>query len=922
MSKDNDEIDMAEISAKFKTGFFNTIDFFKNNKYALSVVLIIIAMFFSIHFRMYPSHLPITDQWAENSIHNQIRSQISSQITQQYPNLPDSHKQRLIETDFANYLKENKASIEPQIKQLSDYFRSNFQNEDGDTYLTAIDPFFFYGQGVSYVECGNPGCHPAFDENGSEYYGMIRDGRNFPKGEMSGESYLGVGLYYMLNIFGNFSVMRAFFFIPIIFVALAVIPAFFLGKKLGGNLGGFVSGMIVAINGSLLGRTPGGFADNDGAIILFPLLAIWFLTEFIEAKTLKNKIIFASSGALSFVLMSTIWPTQHLFVAIISALIMYLGLIGVVEFIKSQNFVGVYKAVKSKIMMPFIYILTSLVTLTVLVDWKYLINLLSPLISFVVYKRVAFGTAWPNVMVTVAELNTRPYSYLVSSMGGNLLVALSIIGLLLLFFLKDEEKKSHLLLACAIFVWTVATVFSFSRGIRFAILVVPSFAIGLGTALGLGYRYGSKWLTHELHLKSSLSKSLLIFIVFMLFILPVTPSGSLIGTANNIALNQIPSFNDAWDDTLTRVKVDANDGYGYLTTWWDFGHWFTAKGIRVTFDGGNHGLRIHWVGNSLLTDDEHVSVSILRMLNCGQDKGPQLLDKYLENDTIKAVSLTYETIVEDRETAQTILEREGLPENLIQQYLDYTHCDDEILFPHYYITSEDMVGKAGVWGHFGSWDFTRATMWQTIRGTSFENGSRLLVENFSVPQENAANMYYEIQRTNAENWITGWPGYLSDRSRCSEIDGLIRCENGVDINITTMKASVLTQQGRLPLTSISYINSAGEFINLKFNDSNAAPYSVLLLPDLTSIITDPLQAASMFTRLFYFDGHGLKHFRLFYDTVQITGGRILTWKIDWDNTTPIMVYSLPEPDDDSELIISTDDSFIDFEFDDLIVVEE
>ena len=39
---------------------------------------------------------------------------------------------------------------------------------------------------------------------------------------------------------------------------------------------------------------------------------------------------------------------------------------------------------------------------------------------------------------------------------------------------------------------------------------------------------------------------------------------------------------------------------------------------------------------------------------------------------------------------------------------------------------------------------------------------------------------------------------------------------------------------------------------------------------------------SMFTRLFYQEGTGLKHFKKFSDERTLFGGRIIVWKVDWE----------------------------------------
>ena len=45
---------------------------------------------------------------------------------------------------------------------------------------------------------------------------------------------------------------------------------------------------------------------------------------------------------------------------------------------------------------------------------------------------------------------------------------------------------------------------------------------------------------------------------------------------------------------------------------------------------------------------------------------------------------------------------------------------------------------------------------------------------------------------------------------------------------------------------------------------------------------DESLTAGMFTRLFYMDGIGLKHFKNFSDERSVTGDRIIIWKVDWE----------------------------------------
>ena len=85
------------------------IDFFK--KYGI-IFIALIPIILSIYVRMQAGFLPITDEWAANSVINSISSQIKSGIDQQYLNLPDSNKNALVDTELQKVIRENKRQID------------------------------------------------------------------------------------------------------------------------------------------------------------------------------------------------------------------------------------------------------------------------------------------------------------------------------------------------------------------------------------------------------------------------------------------------------------------------------------------------------------------------------------------------------------------------------------------------------------------------------------------------------------------------------------------------------------------------------------------------------------------------------------------------------------------------------------------
>ena len=243
-------------------------------KYGM-IFLILIPIFFSIFFRMYPSSLPVTDQWAESQVNGFYKQQVQADIAKQYPNLPTLQFNNLVEQKFNEYLKQNKDLIEQQKFDTSQQFKKEFKDKNGNTYLLAIDPYTFYRQTENLVETGH-----AYDElkNGKPWntHVVAPDGKpmkNKPDAHVLFQYYM----YKVVSFFNkDVELMAVIFFMPILISMLSVIPAFFITRKIAGNVGAIVASIVVGIHPVFLGRTPGGFADTDAYNVFFPLYILWF----------------------------------------------------------------------------------------------------------------------------------------------------------------------------------------------------------------------------------------------------------------------------------------------------------------------------------------------------------------------------------------------------------------------------------------------------------------------------------------------------------------------------------------------------------------------------------------------------------------------------------------------------------------------
>ncbi len=884
---DEEVIDVTKYFKNIKNIFIGKNKGFKpflkdHGFWFIPLLCILIAMSFSVFMRIQPAYLPITDDWADNSIENYVKSQVETKINQQYPNLPSENKQSLITAEMQNVMKQQEDQLVQQKEALSQQYKAKMQDEDGRTYLLAIDPYYWYGLAKNKIEYGHYG--NKINEEGKSVY-TLRNGRIGKKVT----SFLVnpaamVIIYRIMHLFNpSLDLMGAAFYMPLILVTLTIIPIFFVTRKVGGNVGGLFASIIFAVNSALLSRTPAGFADSDAYNVLFPAFIAWMLIEALDAKSARAQKGYIALGGLFTGLFAMAWSGWGFMYDFVIATIglMFLSYIvvykktlfgpeklsdGIKDFFKRSK-------VKSIITILVTYLISAALFVTLFVDFNsYTSALLKPL-KFMKIKDVAVKTVWPNVMTTVAEFNTVDFSKIVTQMGGKLLFYIAIAGIVLTVFRKDERDKIDLKHFFLLSMWFVGTAYAFTKGTRFALLMVPAFAIAFGVAIGYVFKVVSEWSSRELKINMELSKIMLFIVLALLLVSPVK-------SGNNVAKHEIPSFNDAWHDTLRGIH-DASDD-SIITSWWDFGHWFVTMGERrVTFDGGDQGKRIHWVGRSLVTDDEEESAAILKMLNCGQEESHRKLKEYLEDD-YKAVMLLKNIIMMDRSEAEQILKENGLSDAQVTEVLDLSHCDN--LIDNFYIASEDMVGKAGVWGHFGSWDFEKASMYNKVKKIkSYEEGISILKEEFNLSPEKADNYYYEIKNKDADKWISPWPGYYSSLSNCKKEDNVIFCNNGVEVNLNTMEPYINSQGGRVQPKKMAYLDSNHEFKVKEFESD--IPYGIALVlngDSYRSILMSQEQTASMFTRLFYFEGHGLKYFKPFSDKTTFNGQRILTYRMNWD----------------------------------------
>lgn len=205
-----------------------------------------------------------------------------------------------------------------------------------------------------------------------------------------------------------------------------------------------------------------------------------------------------------------------------------------------------------------------------------------------------------------------------------------------------------------------------------------------------------------------------------------------------------------------------------------------------------------------------------------------------------------------------------------------------------------MVGKAGVWAHFGSWNFERASIWLNTRGKSVEEASRYMKKELGYDDEQAEKTYFEVQaladEQNANSWIAPWPSYIANGGCNPAPNATVTCRLGVNnqvlevtVNYKTKDAVFTNAQGNPRPKTLVYIDEEG-FHQLWFNGTTL-PHGLAIIRDgdnVQAMLMAPELTGSMFTRLFFYKGFGLKHFKPFDVQTSFVGTKVLVWKVDWE----------------------------------------
>ncbi len=191
------------------------------------------------------------------------------------------------------------------------------------------------------------------------------------------------------------------------------------------------------------------------------------------------------------------------------------------------------------------------------------------------------------------------------------------------------------------------------------------------------------------------------------------------------------------------------------------------------------------------------------------------------------------------------------------------------------------------------------------------------MEKYELDENKTSEYYDAIQNNDPDQWISPWPGYvgggdwrsceyqssgnLTNNTIACGYDIVIEKRNGISIvlrgftfntkNLKDVKVFIeqYDSSGRSVGTSINVperliVARKDKYETYEIINSS---YNIGVLLDMSRetprvMFMDKMLTGSLFTKLFFMEGYGLKHFENVKNTDTLIGERIKVFEVDWE----------------------------------------
>jgi oligosaccharyl transferase STT3 subunit len=785
-----------------------------------------------------------------------------------------------------------------------------YRGEDGGehVYLGDVDSYLWLRQARNYLRTGTT-CDEVVGEECRDVYANAPVGRRMP---YAGSLHVGavVWLHRVIRaIRPNYPLPASAYWVPVLVGVLGVVPAFLVGERLGGLLGGFAAALLVGTSPFFLERSIG--SDNDVWNVVLPLFVVASAAASARAADPGRQVAYALLASVFVALHAATWSgwVFTFFVVALGLAANALMRIFRVAIRALQRRPAEAGMLVGGLVPVAVFYLAGALFAALAGSAEGFVGPLHALVSLlsthgpVSQAGDSATSSWPDVLATVGELVRPDLRFIAALSGQPLFFFAGWLGLLLLWLPRSRWQGRHLALmvggnilyyylltgprlqrsalvallslpfaiavtlaatgrrrqaqeagaAFLLTVWFVAALYLSYGGARFVLLLVAPAGIACAVAIGRLHL----WLTRAAVQLASGRRALWGAILFLLV------AGTLIAPVERgvaAARGYVPQMNGAWWDTLTHIR-DVAPADAIVDTWWDYGHWTTyVAERRVSADGASLLTHIpYWLARALIATSERETVGLLRMLNCGSDATPnpegqlgaygKLVARGVDGVTAHSIVLGLASV--DRPAARARLAQLGLAPGDVDLVLASTHCTPP---PAYLVLS------------------TKLAQLRAIRD--------LAAWHFDAPGVAPASSRAPAGPARDPAWRPCAPVGDGAEWECPSLDGNFRYRPDAPEQSRFVDPDV-----PVPATVPAVIVVAEATGLREVRPTTATDQDLGVLVDVAErrvLVGAPDLVRSTLVHLLYLDGRYATHLEKFDERVGYAGERVVTWRIHDD----------------------------------------
>lgn len=824
----------------------------------------------NVFFRSFPAQFPQFAREARSRVESLLHQRSAELINRNYANLSLMAREALVKVAVKEYRGQNAAKLARDTADEYARLKDKYQDPAGQTYLFELDCWHWARYVENTVRSGHPG---DIVKNGMEWDTLM----NHPDGMAVSYNmllyYVSAFLYKTAGVFVSVPLHAFLFYLPLLFIVVFLAALYLICWRFYGALAAFMCAMFVGCAPIFIPRSCAGWFDMDILNQLFPLtVSFSYLMSYGRSRDPVKRFFWIGLSALGVGLFAYTWVYWWFIVVVILGYELYSVLDQLCEKIQYKTSIGVQ--MRRHLTSVAVFLPACAAAVFLLGGPGPVRILAGQAIDALTLNDPINASIWPNVFSTVGEL-TRPTFSQISKFAGGTPLFLACLTCMLVLVLRNKRyrgpKRESIFLLVLWFIIIFAICYKGTRLIVF--LLIP-----MGIFLGWGMREAFNYAMRRRKKQKYFLPGVLV--ISGLFI------SAFLWNGNRTALGLFPMMDDSWYKLLTNVRQNTPED-SVLNSWWDFGDWFKAvANRRVIFDGqSQNSPRGYWMAKVLLADSEEYAVRVLRMLNNGGNRAFELIQSVLK-DPFRSLILLERALAASPVEAERLFS-ENLPRHTVAELMPILTGTPQSA---YFIVDYTMIGKMYPISYLGNWDILRLYIVKNIdRSSKEEILSRLA--SWGIDGKAAEVLYSDARLLHPgqyKQWISRYWRFVSGAIPGKKQGDIVLFDNGLVYDPKDRSLFIFNAyDGKFLVPKSLFYAEDGRLQEHQYVGSNL-PFSALLLEDggeYRIIEVDRELAGSLFSRLFFLKGKGMRYFKPFTDNND-PQHRIGVFKIDWTGNEP------------------------------------